>query len=241
MEKSLKVLIGDNTFAFGRMFSKYLEIMGYAGICRRSEYKKLMSEIVSETPDVLLLNLNDADKATVKFIKDVKQRFPRVTLIICTYRIASEFTGALFKAGIDRYVIMPVEMCELCKIITDAVLSRYSFRLESEAEVFFAGMGIPKEHRGFDYLCTGVCLCIMDYTLLENINDVLYAKLAKIYKTTVSQTEMALRRLSDEIKNTGAAKKLIGISFESEERLTNYELITSAADAFADKYDLFRE
>ena len=54
-------------------------------------------------------------------------------------------------------------------------------------------IGVPAHIKGYQYLRTAIILSISDKMMLESVTKVLYPTVAKIYKTTPSRVERAIR------------------------------------------------
>lgn len=78
-----------------------------------------------------------------------------------------------------------------CKVILekekkDDDLEKRIFRFQSQ-------LGIPSNIRGYNYIKTAIILAYNDPELVQNITKGLYPSVAKIYETTSSRVERAIR------------------------------------------------
>ena len=57
-------------------------------------------------------------------------------------------------------------------------------------------IGVPAHIKGYHYLRTAIHLCIDDREMLSSVTKILYPTVAKMYKTTSSRVERAIRNRS---------------------------------------------
>ena len=71
--------------------------------------------------------------------------------------------------------------------------------------VYLLDIGVKPNYKGFMYLNTAIQLVIDNKNIIPNITNVLYPKIAKIYKQTPSKVErnirFAIENSNDEYKN----------------------------------------
>lgn len=95
-------------------------------------------------------------------------------------------------------------------------------------------LGIPAHLRGYQFLRSAIGMCVEDMELVESVTKLLYPDLAKMYQTTDTKIERAIRNaieVSWERGNTDLFEELFGYSNTLEyTRPTNSEYIAVVAD-----------
>ncbi len=95
-------------------------------------------------------------------------------------------------------------------------------------------LGIPAHLKGYQYLRTGIAMCIVDMERVGSVTKLLYPDLARQYMTTDQKIERAIRNaieVSWERGNSNLFVKLFGYRNNMEHnRPTNSEYIAVIAD-----------
>lgn len=106
--------------------------------------------------------------------------------------------------------------------------------LEKTISDFMLGLGIPAHLRGYQFLRSAVGMCVEDMELVGSVTKLLYPDLAKMYQTTDTKIERAIRNaieVSWERGNCDLFEELFGYSNTLEyTRPTNSEYIAVVAD-----------
>lgn len=94
--------------------------------------------------------------------------------------------------------------------------------------------GVVKRVKGFYYLKTAICICVEDPEKLNSMTKLLYPAVAKIYKTTSSSVERAIRYAIEMAWSKGKNERLEGIFGYSVSarggRPTNFKVIALLTD-----------
>lgn len=95
-------------------------------------------------------------------------------------------------------------------------------------------LGIPAHLRGYQFLRSAIGMCVEDMELVGSVTKLLYPDLAKMYQTTDTKIERAIRNaieVSWERGNTDLFEELFGYSNTLEyTRPMNSEYIAVVAD-----------
>ena len=114
--------------------------------------------------------------------------------------------------------------------------------LEKTISEFMLELGIPAHLRGYQFLRSAVEMCVEDMELVGSVTKLLYPDLAKLYQTTDTKIERAIRNaieVSWERGNCELFEELFGYSNSFEyTRPTNSEYIAVVADYIRLKNDL---
>ena len=106
--------------------------------------------------------------------------------------------------------------------------------LEEYISKILQTLGVPAHLKGYRYLRTAILLTIKDMQVVGSVTKLLYPEVAKLYETTNSKVERAIRNaieISWERGNTDLFEELYGYSNkDGRERPTNSEYIANIAD-----------
>ena len=109
-----------------------------------------------------------------------------------------------------------------------------SRELEKTISEFMLELGIPAHLRGYQFLRSAVGMCVEDMELVGSVTKLLYPDLAKMYQTTDTKIERAIRNaieVSWDRGNSDLFEELFGYSNTLEyTRPTNSEYIAVVAD-----------
>lgn len=114
--------------------------------------------------------------------------------------------------------------------------------LEKTISDFMLELGIPAHLRGYQFLRSAVEMCVEDMELVGSVTKLLYPDLAKLYQTTDTKIERAIRNAIEvpwERGNCELFEELFGYCNSPEyTRPTNSEYIAVVADYIRLKNDL---
>ena len=98
----------------------------------------------------------------------------------------------------------------------------------------FLSVGIPAHIKGFQFLREAIKMAIDDPDIINSITKRLYPSIAKIYDTSASKVERAIRHAIEVAWNRGKIENInsiFGIKvYSSNDKPTNGEFIALVAD-----------
>ena len=96
-------------------------------------------------------------------------------------------------------------------------------------------IGVPAHIKGYQYLRTAILYSVRDSEMIGNITKMLYPSVAKVYKTTTSRVERAIRHAIEVAWDRGDVETLnsyFGYTVQSSRgKPTNSEFIAMIADS----------
>ncbi len=114
--------------------------------------------------------------------------------------------------------------------------------LEKTISEFMLELGIPAHLRGYQFLRSAVEMCVEDMELVGSVTKLLYPDLARLYQTTDTKIERAIRNaieVSWDRGNCELFEELFGYCNSPDyTRPTNSEYIAVVADYIRLKNDL---
>lgn len=254
MENSISVLIADGNESFANSVKDYLtsqEGIDVKAVATngRDAYEKM----IETKPDVMVMDMIMPyvdGLGVLKKIKNAKlEKEPVVMMLSGIYhQHAMEQASAL---GANYYMIKPIELESLADRIrefsgksTDSsagrnngVISREvytEYEIERIVTDIIHDIGVPAHIKGYHFIRSAIIMAINDMEVINHITKQLYPDLAKMYKTTPSRVERAIRHSIEVAWNRGyneTAQKLFGYSISSDKgKPTNSEFIAMIAD-----------
>ena len=256
MEKTISVLIADGNEQFANSVKDYLtsqEGIDVKGVATngREAYEKMLET----KPDVMVMDMIMPyvdGLGVLKKIKNTKlDKEPVVMMLSGLYQErAMEQASAL---GAYYYMVKPIEMESLADRIrefsqksegniqnlrshgsTNKEESCSDYEIERIVTDIIHDIGVPAHIKGYHFIRSAIIMAINDMEVINHITKQLYPDLAKMYKTTPSRVERAIRHSIEVAWNRGyneTAQKLFGYSISSDKgKPTNSEFIAMIAD-----------
>ena len=123
---------------------------------------------------------------------------------------------------------------DLQKINAVAAPEEKNYDLEQDVTDMIHEIGVPAHIKGYQYLRTAIDLCINDSEMLESVTKLLYPTVAKMYSTTSSRVERAIRHAIEVAWDRGDVDVLssyFGYTIQSDRgKPTNSEFIAMISD-----------
>lgn len=236
MKGEITVLMCDMDGERNSITEKYLKKRGFRIINRECGNK-----IGSISPDICLFGVSGSGDGALNNIIALKSNYPDMKIIVLSYSSSPMMCSDLIDAGVDKYVLMPVSMDELLRLIFDVFGYSKCFEYEVFIAEFMSARGFKVNTSGFRYLCTAAALCICEPDCLDHVMDGIYKRLAEIHSVRVQVIERAMRHESLLAFQNGSDIKIAGsrIIGSHERPFSNTELICMVADSFSEHYKLF--
>lgn len=253
MEKSISVLIADGNEKFANSVRDFLTCQEGIDVKAvvtngRDAYEK----VIETKPDVMLMDMIMPYVDGLGVLKKIKtsklEKEPVVMMLSGIYQEkALEQASAL---GANYYMIKPIDLENLADRIREFsgrgvgvnILNQGSVRdgeftdyeIERIVTDIIHDIGVPAHIKGYHFIRSGIIMAIKDMEVINHITKQLYPDLAKMYKTTPSRVERAIRHSIEVAWNRGyneTAQKLFGYSISSDKgKPTNSEFIAMIAD-----------
>lgn len=136
-----------------------------------------------------------------------------------------EIDGALEFQMKKLDITFPRESVKMAIIGTD---------LRSKVSAILLELGMPTHIKGFQYTREAIIMCVEDFDRINAVTKVLYPEIAKVYRTTASRVERAIRHAIEVAWDRGDINVLqtyFGYAVSSAKgKPTNSEFISLIAD-----------
>lgn len=211
MNAKTKVLIGDNSLAFGIACSDILLSKGMEPILRNKNGSEIIESIRYDQPDIVVMDTFMPSMDAVSVIlktRSFNQKQPK--FIVISSHDNPYIEKDIIDNGASCYLVRPVAVDYICsKIIS---LCKPPVKIENTTGFFSSGItlsdsedlevlvtevilqvGIPAHIKGYHYLREAIMLAISDAEMINSVTKVLYPTIAKTFNTTSSRVERAIR------------------------------------------------
>lgn len=207
MEKTMKIMIAEDGTEFGKNCSNVLRAEGFDVSMIAKDGMLVIERINEIKPDVLIMDSFMPHVDGLGVLSKIREmRLEKRPVIMLMSSVDnSEFEKEVIAAGADYYFIKPFDADMLAQRIKQ-ITAWKSRNMKNEItemsgtddlEVIVSEImhqiGVPAHIKGYQYLRTAIILSISDRMMLESVTKVLYPTVAKIYKTTPSRVERAIR------------------------------------------------
>ncbi len=170
----------------------------------------------------------------------------RVFVILTTSYFTGSVSAEALELDINYVMLEPIDYGALLERITHYRRTPESVRaarkqsdearraLEVRVTHIFHEIGIPAHIKGYQYLREAIMMSISDAETINSITKVLYPEVAKLYKTTSSRVERAIRHAIEVAWDRGDVEILndfFGYTISNTKgKPTNGEFISMIAD-----------
>ena len=243
MEKKMKVLLADDSADFGYSCKNALQSSGYDVVVTSKDGSEVLRSLEQSGADVLLLDafMPHVDAIGVMRGMDNLNLRKRPLTVVMSYSDNSNLEKQILSAGADYFFLKPVDVDLLAERIgqlADFKDDKIAGTAESSLDVIVSDImhqiGVPAHIKGYQYLRHAIILTVNDYTLMNSVTKELYPTVAKMFKTTSSRVERAIRHAIEVAWDRGDVDVLssyFGYTIQnSRGKPTNSEFIAMISD-----------
>lgn len=202
MNNGLKVVVTGEGTDFGRNCVNLLRSYGCEVSLCQKDGKVLLSKIESSSPDVVVMDAFMSGIDALGVTEELKSRDTAPLIMVMSSSDNQRFEQELLSAGADYYFLKPFDIEMLARRITQLSSRRSASsepRKSEDAELqvtvseIMHQIGVPAHIKGYNYLREAIILSINDREMMSSVTKILYPTVAKMYGTTASRVERAIR------------------------------------------------
>lgn len=212
MEKRIKLLIANDSTEFHNDYGRVFESSGLEVSYAQKDGIKLLEKIEAIHPDVVLANLFMPRLDGIGVMKASRTKLPGVKPL---FVIVSNFTSPTLErevmmSGASYFAICPFDAADLSDRImqlcsmnglsanppvktTQQAESDAAPSLEIQVTEILHQIGVPAHIKGYHYLRDSIIMAIETPDIINAVTKQLYPSVAKMYNTTASRVERAIR------------------------------------------------
>lgn len=203
MSNNLKVLLTGEGSEFGKNCANVLRTYGCDVILVQKDGKALLSRIESSGADVVVMDAFMSNLDALGVINQLQDKETKPLLMVMSSADNQRFEQELLQAGADYYFLKPFDVQMLAQRINQ--LTGWSKNQGSVSNLqdnndlqvtiseIMHQIGVPAHIKGYQYLREAIVLSINDREMMSSVTKVLYPTVAKMYSTTSSRVERAIR------------------------------------------------
>lgn len=205
MNKTVKVLIADDSTTFGKVCKKELADIGMDTVLVGRNGTLVIEYLSKNAVDILVMDAFMAENGAfevIDFIRDNLDASP--IIVVMSGKDALALEEQFMSAGASYFFIKPVEPSAVAHRLSALwswsrlahPVKRSSFNsndLDMVISSTLRDIGVPAHIKGYQYLRTSIKECISDPEMLASVTKLLYPTVAKIYNTSASRVERAIR------------------------------------------------
>ncbi len=244
MGNKLKVLLTGDGSEFGKNCANILRTYGCDVILVPKDGKTVLSKINNDSIDVVVMDAFMANLDALGVITEINDDETRPLIMIMSSTDNQRFEQEILSAGADYYFLKPFDINILAQRISQltgwtkgescAVNHNSTNDLQVTVSEIMHQIGVPAHIKGYQYLREAIVLSINDREMMSSVTKVLYPTVAKMYSTTASRVERAIRHAIEVAWDRGDVEVLssyFGYTIQSTRgKPTNSEFIAMISD-----------
>lgn len=255
MNNKISVLIADDNEELTAELSDYFKAQADMSAEIASDGEEACKRILETQPDVVVLDLVMPKLDGIGVLKRLREcalaKRPKI-IVYSVSAIAINMVGTSGYA-IDYCLLKPQRCERVCEVIRDlisvpkaavhsissksaAVMPAASEEVDLETVVtdFIHELGVPAHIKGYQYIRSAIMMVVENMDLLNFITKQLYPEIAKVYNTTASRVERAIRHSIEVAWSRGKPEimnEIFGYTIHTGKgKPTNSEFIAMVAD-----------
>lgn len=242
--EKFKVLIADDTAEFGKACQREMAQLGFEAVLTKKDGRSVIDCIEAQRFDAIIFDVFMSSLDGIEVMEYISQSFSQKPIIMVISAVDSaDFENQIISAGADYYFLKPVDAKSIAKRLHNMVAwnrERIKITASPQRDIelvisdIMRQIGVPAHIKGYQYLRTSIELCIEDKEMLESVTKLLYPTVAKMYSTTSSRVERAIRHAIEVAWDRGDVDVLssyFGYTIQSNRgKPTNSEFIAMISD-----------
>ena len=248
MEKQTRILMADDKTEYAALCIEALRREGFDVKTVAKDGSAVLSALAEHQPDVLLMDafMAHLDAVGVLRVLPTVKGGKRPLVLILSGVDKEPLQQELLSAGADYYFIKPFDpetLAQRIKQLTvrsrggQANIARQAagdLSLDSTISEIMHQIGVPAHIKGYQYLRTAIRLSVEDPDMISAVTKILYPTVAKMYHSTSSRVERAIRHAIEVAWDRGDVDVLssyFGYTIQNTRgKPTNSEFIAMIAD-----------
>ena len=249
MEKNLKVLIADDSADLGQNCVKVLGSYGFNVILCKKDGEQLLEYIKTKKPDIVVADIFMPKGDIIWVMEQIKnigiKDKPMIMAMTCYAN--EQLEKEILKAGVVYCFLKPFDINTMAERIIQLsgwknekspLVVKNNVITDPDLVVMVTEIihqiGVPAHIKGYHYLREAIILSVKNSEIINSVTKLLYPTVAKIYSTTPSRVERAIRHAIEVAWDRGDIDVLnsyFGFTIQNERgKPTNSEFIAMISD-----------
>ena len=245
-----KVLLADRDGFYLQRLKRCLERKGDMLVQGMTDNGPILLDLVKEMqPDVILMDILLGERDGFWVLESLKKEGISCICIMISAIDSDKLVRQAISLGAEYYMAKPIQGELLLERIHQlleqetahipreeeepAVDTNPFLNLEGEISVLLSRMGISASIKGYHFIRKAVILAVEDAEVLVGITKGLYPDIAKMYKTSASKVERAIRHAIESAwKKNGPQVYFEAAGYVPSEKPTNGQFIAALSEHF---------
>lgn len=203
MSKNLKVLLTGEGSEFGKNCANVLRTYGCDVSLVAKDGRILLTKNESLNADVVVMDAFMSNLDALGVINELCKKEEKPLIMVMSSSDNQRFEQEILSAGADYYFLKPFDINMLAQRIkqltgwskdkSDTAKAQDNVDLQVTVSEIMHQIGVPAHIKGYQYLREAIVLSINDREMMSSVTKVLYPTVAKMYSTTSSRVERAIR------------------------------------------------
>lgn len=253
--KKLKVVLADRDGFYLQKLKRCLERRGDMSVVGVTDSGPTVLELArSLEADVVLLDILLGDRDGFWVLENLKKLERNCVCIMISAIDSDKLVRRAITLGADYYMAKPIQgelLLErihqimefdgreaqksqgLDEVEVNAFIQGGHHNLEVEVSAVLSRMGISASIKGYHFIRQAVMMAVDDEGVLSGITKGLYPDIGKVYKTTASKVERAIRHAIESAwKKNGTQVYFELAGYMAVDKPTNGQFIATLAEYF---------
>lgn len=203
MSKNLKVILTGEGSEFGKNCANVLRTYGCDVTLVAKDGRVLLTKYESQNADVIVMDAFMSNLDALGVINELSKKDEKPLMMVMSSSDNQRFEQEILSAGADYYFLKPFDINILAQRINqltgwskssaDITKQQENVDLQVTVSEIMHQIGVPAHIKGYQYLREAIVLSINDREMMNSVTKVLYPTVAKMYSTTSSRVERAIR------------------------------------------------
>ena len=248
MNKKIIVLIADDNTEMAQALGDHINTQDdMKTVSIAADGEEAWGLIKETRPDVVILDMVMPKLDGIGVLKRIRKLSQKPVVIAYSISSLQKTVETAINGGADYYLLKPQSFEFIEDTIRDLVnpnpqknseaektASKKDVDLEALVTDYIHELGVPAHIKGYQYIRTAIMMVVENMDMLNFITKQLYPDIAKLYNTTASRVERAIRHSIEVAWTRGKPEtmhKLFGYTIHTAKgKPTNSEFIAMISD-----------
>ena len=197
MNKPVKILIAGDADEWALKMAEELNRLGASPFIAARDGMAVLDSIEDSSPDLVMMELFMPRLDAIGVMHAVhKDKESGPMFVVVSGYTNSVLEREVMGAGASYFALMPLDIAETARRMIELVTHQEvspKMPLEMKITEILHEIGVPAHIKGYHYLRDSIRMAVEDPGIINAVTKQLYPGVAKLYSTTSSRVERAIR------------------------------------------------
>ena len=197
MNKPVKILIAGDADEWALKMAEELNRLGASPFIAARDGMAVLDSIEDSSPDLVMMELFMPRLDAIGVMHAVhKDKESGPMFVVVSGYTNSVLEREVMGAGASYFALMPLDIAETAQRMIELVTHQEvspKMPLEMKITEILHEIGVPAHIKGYHYLRDSIRMAVEDPGIINAVTKQLYPGVAKLYSTTSSRVERAIR------------------------------------------------